>query len=143
LEDPLLVEVALGRPPWPNQVRLVRGRGMERVAVGLGVDRDRGDSELAQRPEDANGDLTTVGDEHLGERRHRRRIVDYSCSLPRAPGAPSDGSTTSVASLSPARRQALRYCGGSARSGPASRRSSPAISASLSSPRGAGVILTS
>ena len=43
---------------------------MKRVAVGLGVDGDRADAELAERPEDPDCDLAPVGDEHTGERRH-------------------------------------------------------------------------
>jgi len=34
---------------------------MQRAAVDLGVDGDGPDAELAQRPEDADGDLAAVG----------------------------------------------------------------------------------
>ena len=39
-------------------------------AVGLRVDRDRADAELAQGAEHTDGDLAAVGDEDLRERRH-------------------------------------------------------------------------
>jgi hypothetical protein len=51
-------------------VRLVGDPDVQRVAVGLRVDGDRSDPELAERPEDPDGDLAAVGDEHFGEGRH-------------------------------------------------------------------------
>jgi CDP-diacylglycerol--glycerol-3-phosphate 3-phosphatidyltransferase len=40
---------------------------MQRSAIGLGVDRDGADSELAQCAEDANRDLASVGNQGFGE----------------------------------------------------------------------------
>ena len=40
---------------------------MRRGGIGLRVDRDRRDPELAQRAQDADRDLTAVGDEDLPE----------------------------------------------------------------------------
>ena len=70
VEHALLVQVALGRRAGPEQVRLVRGGDVQRAPVGLRVDGDGGDLELAQRAEDADGDLPAIGDQDLGERRH-------------------------------------------------------------------------
>ena len=67
LEDAPRVEVALGRRRTAEQEGLVRVRNVPRRAVGLRVDRDRPDPELAQRPEDANRDLAAVRHENLAE----------------------------------------------------------------------------
>ena len=48
VQDPLLVQVALRGRARADQKCLVREGGMQRAAVGLGVDRDRGDAELTQ-----------------------------------------------------------------------------------------------
>ena len=72
LEQPLLVEVALGRRPRPDEVRLVGDADVQRAAVGLGVDGDGADPELAQGPEDADGDLAAVRHEDFREDGHRR-----------------------------------------------------------------------
>src|ERR1700693_250241 len=45
----------------------VRVADVDRVAVRIGVDRRGGDAKLAARPHDANGDLTTIGDEDFAE----------------------------------------------------------------------------
>ena len=63
-------EVALGRRAGPEQVRLVGGGDVQRAAVGLRVDGDGADPELAQGAEDTDGDLAAIGDQDLGERRH-------------------------------------------------------------------------
>ena len=39
--------------------------GVQRVAVGVGVDRDAGEARVAAGADDADGDLAPVGDEHL------------------------------------------------------------------------------
>ena len=75
VEDPLLVEVALGRRAGPEEEGLVGLRDVERAPVGLRVHGDGTDPELAQRAEDADGDLATVGDEDFAEDGHDRRIL--------------------------------------------------------------------
>ena len=72
LQQPRDVQVALGRRPRAEQVRLVGVLHEQRVAVHLAVDGHRGDAHLAQGAEDADGDLAPVGDQHLGE--HQRRL---------------------------------------------------------------------
>ena len=75
VDDPLLVQVALGRRPGADEIRLVRERCVERSTVGYRVDRDRRDLQLAERPADANCDLAAVGDQNLGEGLHLPRIL--------------------------------------------------------------------
>ena len=70
LEEPRNGEVALGRRPRTEEVRLVGDAYVQCAAVGLGVDGDGPDPELTQRAEDADRDLASVRDEHLSERRH-------------------------------------------------------------------------
>jgi hypothetical protein len=75
LQHALLVEVALRRRAWAEQVGLIRDRRVQRAAVGLRVDGDRADPELPERPEDADGDLAAIGDEDFLEERHDRPIL--------------------------------------------------------------------
>ena len=57
------------------QERLVGDARVEAPAVGLGVDGHTSDAELAQRPEDPDGDLTAIRDEDLAEGGHGPRIL--------------------------------------------------------------------
>ena len=84
LEQPLADEVALGRRPGADQVRLVGAPHVERVPVGLGVDPDAPDPELAKRPEDPDRDLAAVCHQDFRERdgRHRPRILSEPMTLP-------------------------------------------------------------
>jgi hypothetical protein len=74
-DDTLLYEIALGRRSGAEQVRLVSHSDVQRSPVRLRVHGDRRDPQLAQGAEDPNRDLTTIGDEHLREACHDRRIV--------------------------------------------------------------------
>ena len=65
VEDGLGVEVALGRGLAAERVRLVGEADVEGVAIEFGVHRDGRDAELAGGPDDADGDLATVGDQDL------------------------------------------------------------------------------
>ena len=47
------------------QNRLVRHRDMQRVAIRLGIDRDRRDPHPPRGPDDPTGDLAPIGDEDL------------------------------------------------------------------------------
>jgi hypothetical protein len=40
---------------------------MQRLAVGIGIDGNRGDAHLARRLYDATGNLATIGDQDFGE----------------------------------------------------------------------------
>ena len=68
VEDRGDIEVALGRGRRADAVRLVGQPHVQRVAVGLGIDRDRADAQLAAGGGDADGDLAPVGDQDRGER---------------------------------------------------------------------------
>ena len=75
VDHSLLDEVALRRRSRAEQVGLVGGTHVERVAIRLRVDGDRRDPELPQRAEDPDRNLATVGDEHLREAGHDGHIV--------------------------------------------------------------------
>jgi hypothetical protein len=60
-------EIGLCRLSRADRDRLVGGLDMDRVAVGLGIDRDGLDAEPARRPDDAAGDFAPIGNEKLGE----------------------------------------------------------------------------
>ncbi len=72
-DDPLDVQVALGRRTRPEQPRLVGAAHVQRPAIGLRVHRNGADAELAEGAEDANGDLPAIRDEHLAEGRGHGR----------------------------------------------------------------------
>ena len=72
-DDPLAAEIALGGRARPDQPRLVGAADVQRAAIGLGVDGNRADAELAQRAEDPDGDLAAIRDEHLAKRRSHGR----------------------------------------------------------------------
>jgi hypothetical protein len=63
VEDEVAAEVALGGGRGAEAVGFVGGEDVERGAVGVGVDGDGGDAELAAGADDAEGDLAAVGDE--------------------------------------------------------------------------------
>jgi hypothetical protein len=68
-EQRFLVQVALGRGAGPNAVGLVGRTDVQRVTVGIRVDRDGADPELPQRAEEANRNLAAVGYENLRKER--------------------------------------------------------------------------
>ena len=88
----------------PDADVLVGEAHVERVAVGLGVDGDRLDAELAAGRDDPQGDLAPVGDEDLLEHRRAatlaRRIANsvspYSTGWPFSTGRPSTTSPVDV-----------------------------------------------
>src|SRR5207247_10949691 len=81
VEGHLQVQVALGGRAAPDQVRLVGVSHVRRIPIDVRIDGDRPDAELAQRPEDADRDLASVGDEHFAENGHWPRILS-GVSLP-------------------------------------------------------------
>src|SRR5580698_6378077 len=64
-EDRLGVEVALGRRLAAEGVGLVGHADMQGVAIEVGVHGHRADAELAARPDDPDGDLTTICNKDL------------------------------------------------------------------------------
>ena len=67
LEQLVDVEIALRGRAGPEQIGLVSPFDVDRVAIELGVDRDRRDTELFARADDSDRDLATVGDQDLRE----------------------------------------------------------------------------
>src|SRR4051794_9634256 len=67
------VQIGLRGGPGAEQEGLAGALDVLRLAVGLRVDRDRLDAQLVERPDDANGDLTAVGDQHPCK--HQRRAM--------------------------------------------------------------------
>ena len=64
------VEVRLGRAGAVQRERLVGDAHVQRLPVGVGVDGDGADPGVATGSGDADGDLTAVGDEDLGDGGH-------------------------------------------------------------------------
>ena len=60
-------QVALARRAGTEQVGLVGALDVQRVAVELGVDGDRGDPQLLAGTDDSDRDLAAVGDQDLRE----------------------------------------------------------------------------
>ena len=72
VEDALDREVALCRRSGPEEERLVGVGDVEGAAIPVGVDAHGGDPELAEGAEDANRDLSPVGNQNLLE--HGRAV---------------------------------------------------------------------
>ena len=66
-DDPLDVEVGLGGRGRPQPIGEVRGLRVGGLGVGIGVDGDGLDAQIAAGADDAQGDLAAVGDEDPGE----------------------------------------------------------------------------
>jgi hypothetical protein len=69
LDDPLDDEIRVGGGARADRHGLVGHLDMQRVAVGVGIDRHRGDAHAARRLDDPAGDLAAVGDQDLAEQR--------------------------------------------------------------------------
>ena len=78
VEDRLGVEVALGCGLPAERVGLVGEAHVERVAIEFAVHRDGADSELAGGANDPDGDLSTVGDQDLGQHECQSCVDDHS-----------------------------------------------------------------
>ncbi len=61
------VEIAVARRRRPDRPGLVGERDVQCPAVGLGIDRDRGDPHPPRGADDAAGDLAAIGDQDLAE----------------------------------------------------------------------------
>ena len=70
LDEHVAAEVALRGRAWADEVRLVGGAHVRAPPVGLRVDGDAAEPELAQGAKDPDRDLAAVRDEHLRERCH-------------------------------------------------------------------------
>jgi hypothetical protein len=69
VEQPFGVEVST----WilAERFGLVGAPHVERAAIGLRIDGDARNAELAQRPRDADGDFAAIGDQKLAKRHGR------------------------------------------------------------------------
>ena len=81
VQHPLDVQIALGGGARPDGRRLVGVTDVERRPIALGVHGDRRDPHLAARPQDAHGDLASVGDQNLH--------VTVRCGATRPPPGPT------------------------------------------------------
>ena len=83
-------DIGLVRGRGANMDRLIRHPDMQRMAVGIGIDRDRPDTHFPGGLDDAAGDLAPIGDQDLLE--HLTSLL--ACALrqqkrPRARNAPA------------------------------------------------------
>ena len=67
LDDRRDVEIAVARRRRPDRPGLVGQLDMQRVGIGLGIDRDRRDPEPPRGADHPAGDLAAIGDQDLGE----------------------------------------------------------------------------
>src|SRR5206468_3133001 len=75
-EDGLGVEVALGRRPAPEGVRLVGQADVEGIPIEVGEHGDARDAHLAAGADDPHRNLPAIGDENLAE--HEGSMVSAS-----------------------------------------------------------------
>ncbi len=61
------VQIALGTARRPNAHRLIGKADVEGIAVGLGIDGDRADTQLFAGTNHPQGDFTTIGDQDFLE----------------------------------------------------------------------------
>ena len=57
------LEIAVARQGPADANRFVRLRHMQRIGVGIGIDRDGAQAHAPGRPDDPAGDLAAIGDE--------------------------------------------------------------------------------
>ena len=80
------VQVAVETPRRSDTHVLVGEPHVQCVLIGLGVDRDGLDTQLAAGPDDSKGDLTAIGDEDLLE--HRQATFTAKSRSPYCTGLP-------------------------------------------------------
>src|SRR6195952_1580342 len=68
-DDRVDPQIGLRRQGFADPHRLVRLADMQRVAVGIGIDRDHAIAEPARGAHDPQRDLASIGDQDLEERR--------------------------------------------------------------------------
>jgi len=83
VDDVVDDEVRLGRRRRPDRVGLVGEADVQRLAIRVGVDRDRADTHLAAGAMDPDGDLAAVGDQHLAKRWRGRGRCPRPSDAPR------------------------------------------------------------
>ena len=91
-EQRLDAQVGLDRRRRPDRHGAVGGERVRRAAIGLGVDRDRGETVLPARARDADRDLAAVGDEdglHAHIRKTPKRVAGMGAPSAAASASPS------------------------------------------------------
>jgi len=67
LNDLVDQEIGLSRGSRANGRRLIRQAHMQSIPIGVRIDGNRPDTELARRLDDAASDLTPIGNQYLME----------------------------------------------------------------------------
>ena len=83
LDDLVDDQIAFGRSRWPDQHRLVSHLDVQRVAVGLGIDRDRLDAHPPRGLCDPAGDFAAIGDENTLEHAAQVSVLRQGCGSDR------------------------------------------------------------
>ena len=103
-DDLLDPEIALGRGRRPDRDRLIGHADVQRVGVGLRVDRDRRDAEPPAGPDHAAGDLAAIGDQELVEHSQARFPADWRANLRRPPRQYNSAAQSAASQRSVTRR---------------------------------------
>ncbi len=82
-------QIRLPRRRRPEMNLLVRHLDMQRVLIGVRIDRDGGDAHLAGGLNDAASDLATIGDQNFTK--HARSTLRPWIPLPRRTASPAHG----------------------------------------------------
>src|SRR5271157_1645023 len=88
-EDRIDVQITFPGRRRPDRPRLLREVDMHRAAVGLRVNRDRGDPEPPCGADHPTGDFSPIGDQDLAEQAHVR-------NTPKRVGSPENPETGAV-----------------------------------------------
>ena len=106
LDQPLDVEIALARRRRADRKGLVAGAHVQRLGVGLGVDRDGAHPEALRGAGDAHGDLAAVRDED--GREHEPGDITQVMTNGSAASRVFHRAIGAVASVRPSRRENTR-----------------------------------
>ena len=87
-DDLLTNQIALARRRRPDMHRFVRLTHVQRIGVGIRIDRNRADTHFARGADDPAGDLAPVGDEERLDHPKLRKFTTFApapCVRARAP----------------------------------------------------------
>ncbi len=87
----VLVEIGIGRPPFPQRPCLVGQGDVAGACIGLGIDGDTGDAHCFQGPDDADRNGTAVGDQYFTKHKFVPMVVSEApfCGSGVCPPAPA------------------------------------------------------
>src|ERR1043166_10334979 len=100
--DALELQIGLCRGRRPDVHRLVRHLYVQRILVGVGIDRDRGDAHAPAGLDHPAGDLSAIGDEDFGEHSRRTNPPPPPPPLPPPPLPPPPPPPTRAGTRAPA-----------------------------------------